>query len=108
VPRCPGGRKSIEAVARDYEGVPFLMDRAYEGEKTRRLARADGHEPIVPSKSNRADPWEYGKGKHKKRNVVERLFRRIKEFRRVCTRYDKMDVMFMAFVQFAFIKIWLN
>ena len=49
-----GGRKSIEAVGRDYEGAPFLMDRAYEGEETRRLARADGHEPIVPPKSNRA------------------------------------------------------
>jgi transposase len=45
---------------------------------------------------------------YKKRNVIERLFRRIKEFRRVCTRYDKTDVMFMAFVQFAFTVIWLN
>ena len=105
---APEGRKSIETVGKSYEGVPFLMDKAYEGDETRRLARANGHEPIVPPKSNRADPWEYDKEKYKKRNVVERLFRRIKGFRRVCTRYEKTDVMFMAFVQFAFTVIWLN
>jgi len=105
---APEGRKSIEAVGRNYEGVPLPMDKAYEGDETRRLARANGHEPIVPPKSNRTDPWEYDKETYKKRNVVERLFRRIKAFRRVCTRYDKTDVMFMAFVQFAFMVIWLK
>ncbi len=105
---APEGRKSIETVGRNYEGVPLLMDKAYEGHETRELARANGQEPIVPPKSNRTDPWEYDKETYKKRNVVERLFRRIKAFRRVCTRYDKTDVMFMAFVQFAFTVIWLN
>ena len=84
------------------------MDRACEGAETRTLARANGHEPIVPPKSNRAGPWEYDKGTHKRRNAAERLFRRVKAFRRVCTRYDKTDIMFMAFVQFAFITIWPN
>ena len=105
---APEGRKSIETVGRNYEGVPLLMDKAYEGHETRELARANGHEPIVPPKSNRPDPREYDKETYKKRNVVERLFRRVKAFRRVCTRYDKTDVMFMAFVQFAFTVIWLN
>lgn len=58
---APEGRKSIEAVGKSYEGVPLLMDKAYEGDETRSLARANGHEPIVPPKSNRADPWEYDK-----------------------------------------------
>lgn len=105
---APEGRKSIETVGKNYAGVPLLMDKAYEGDETRGLARANGHEPIVPPKSNRTDAWEYDKEMYKKRNVVERLFRRIKGFRRVCTRYDKTDVMFMAFVQFAFTVIWLN
>ena len=51
---APEGRKSIEAVGKSYEGVPLLMDKAYEGDETRSLARANGHEPIVPPKSNRA------------------------------------------------------
>lgn len=105
---APEGRISIESVGSKYEGVPMLMDRAYEGDETRALAAKYGHEPIVPPKQNRKDPWNYDKEKYKQRNIVERLFRRLKAFRKVCTRYDKTDVMFLAFVQFAFICIWLN
>ena len=105
---APQGRISIAAIGEAFAGVPLLMDRAYEGDKTRALAASNGHEPIVPPKTNRKDPWEYDKELYKRRNVVERLFRRLKEFRRVCTRYDKTDVIFFAFVQFAFIAIWLQ
>lgn len=104
----PEGRVSIAAVGKKFEGVPLLMDRAYEGDETRALATANSHEPIVPPKRNRVNPWDYDKSKYKRRNVVERLFRRLKEFRKVCTRYDKTDIMFLAFVQFAFVVIWLN
>ena len=44
---APEGRVSIAAIGKDFDGVPFLMNRAYEGNKTRALATADGHEPIV-------------------------------------------------------------
>ena len=104
----PEGRVSIEAVGVEFEGVPMVMDRAYEGDDTRELASVNRHEPIVPPKSNRKDPWKYDKEMYKKRNVVERLFRRLKGFRRVCTRYDKTDVMYFAFIQFAAVVIWLN
>ena len=104
----PEGRVSIKTVGKDFEGIPLLMDRAYESDETRALAAANGHDPVVPPKKNRKIPWEYDKEKYKRRNVVERLFRRLKEFRKVCTRYDKTDVMFLAFIQFAFIAIWLN
>jgi transposase len=49
------------------------------------------------------EPWEYDRELYKKRNGVERLFRRLKGFRRVFTRYDKLDVMFMEFMVFALI-----
>lgn len=104
----PVGRMSIETVGSKYEGVPLLMDKAYESDKMRELATEYGHEPIVPPKKNRKNPWKYDKEKYKRRNIVERLFRRLKEFRKVCTRYDKTDVMFLAFVQFAFIAIWIK
>jgi transposase len=84
------------------------MDRAYESDETRRLAAEAGHEPVVPPKRNRKKPWVYDKERYKRRNMIERLFRRLKEFRKVCTRYDKTDVMFLAFIQFSFIAIWLN
>lgn len=105
---APEGRKSIETVGVSFSGVPLLMDRAYEGDETRELARSNNHEPIVPPKKNRLLPWEYDKEKYKGRNVIERLFRRLDEFRRVFTRYDKLDFMFLFFVKFACVAIWLN
>ncbi len=84
------------------------MDRAYEGDKTRKLAKLYGHDPVVPPKKNRIDPWEYDKELYKKRNMVERLFRWLKEFRKVCTRYDKTDMMYLAFIQFACILVWIK
>jgi len=84
------------------------MDRAHEGDETRELVIENGHEPIVPPKKNRIDPWEYDEEKYKRRNVVERFFCRIKEFRKICTRYDKTDIMYLAFIQFACVAIWLN
>ena len=77
------------------------MDRAYEGDKTRTLAMGLGYIPVVPSKSNRINPWDYDRQLYKQRNQVERLFRRLKRFRRIFTRYDKLDVIFLAFVHFA-------
>lgn len=79
------------------------MDRAYEGDETRDLAVKLGYIPVVPLKSNRKNPWNYDKQLYKQRNQVERLFRRIKHFRRIFTRYDKLDVIFLAFVYLALI-----
>jgi len=84
------------------------LDKAYEGDETRYLIRLTGHEPVVPPKSNRKNPWEYDKAGYKRRNVVERCFRHIIEFRKVFTRYDKLDIMYMGFIQFAFIVLWLK
>jgi transposase len=84
------------------------MDRAYEGDETRRLVRSFGNKPVVPPKVNRVVPWKYSKKLYKKRNEVERLFRNLKGFRRVFTRYDKLDIMFLAFVTFALVVMGLK
>ena len=98
----------MEKIGKGFEGVPYVMDKAYEGDETRELASQNGHEPIVPPKKNRKEPWQYDKETYKRRNVVERFFRRLKSFRKVCTRYDKTDVMYMAFIQFSIVVIWLR
>ena len=66
------------------------MDRAYEGDDTRQLALDLGYVPVVPPKRNRLDPWDYDRAMYRKRNEVERLFRRLKGFRRVFSRFDKL------------------
>ena len=85
------------------KGLPMLMDRAYEGDETRQLVLNLGMIPVVPPKSNRITPWEYDRALYKKRNEVERLFRRLKGFRRIFSRFEKLDVVFLAFLHFALI-----
>jgi transposase len=79
------------------------MDRAYEGDETRALGVALGYTVVVPPNPNRLLPWEYDRAMYRRRNEVERLFRRLKGFRRVFSRFDKLDVMFAGFVLFALI-----
>jgi transposase len=85
------------------EGAHVIMDIAYEGDETRQLVLELEMLPVVPPKSNRLTPWEYDKEMYKKRNAVERLFRRLKGFRRIFSRFDKLDVVFMFFIHFALI-----
>lgn len=79
------------------------MDRAYEGAETRQLALNLGFQPVVPPKSNRKIRWEFDLQKYKNRNQVERLFRRLKGFRRIFSRFEKLDVTFSFFIYFALI-----
>ena len=99
----PEGRALLRQLGPTDHPVYLLMDRAYEGDETRALAVELGYIPVVPPKSNRKNPWNYDKQLYKQRNQVERLFRRIKRFRRIFTRYDKLVVIFLAFVYFALI-----
>jgi len=79
------------------------MDRAYEDNKTLQLALDWDFLPVVPPLRNRLQPWQYDKAMYRKRNEIERLFRRLKGFRRIFSRFDKLDVVFLAFLNFALI-----
>ena len=79
------------------------MDRAYEGDETRAKALEKGFVPVVPPKKNRKDPWEYDAERYKRRNEIERYFLRLKRFRKIFVRYDKLDVLFIGFILFAMI-----
>ena len=83
--------------------VYLLMDQACEGDETRALAAELGYMPVVPPKSNRKNPWDYDKQLYKQRNQVERLFRRLRRFRHIFTRYDKLDIVFLSVVYLALI-----
>jgi transposase len=83
--------------------MPLLMDRAYEGNETRQLVLDLGMIPVVPPKSNRVDPWRYDRALYRKRNEIERLFRRLKGYRRIFSRYEELDCLFLGFLCFAFI-----
>ncbi len=90
------------------EPCHLLMDRAYEGDETREPAQALGFIPVIPPNPNRKNPWDYDTIIYKRRNEVERLIRRVKSCRRVFTRYDKLDIMVLGFIVFAFIMEFLR
>ena len=99
---APQGRKLIETIYSE-DNHALLMDRAYEDNKTRALAEEHGFYVVVPPKKNRKDPWEYDKELYKERNQIERYFLRIKRFRKVFTRYDKLDSIFLSVIMLAMI-----
>jgi transposase len=110
---APEGRALLDAwdkpltgqsfTGQSFTGLPLLMDRAYEGDETRQLALDLGFTPVVPPKANRIAPWTYDRNLYKRRNEIERLFRRLKGYRRIFSRFDKLDIMFKAFLNFALI-----
>ena len=99
----PEGMKLLFFTPACRNGQSLLMDRAYEGDKLRAAAKELGYNPVVPPKKNRVDPWAYDRELYKRRNEVERFFRRLKRFRRIFTRYDKLDIVFAGFILFAMI-----
>jgi transposase len=58
---------------------------------------------VVPPTHTRRTPWEYDRALYTRRHAIERLFRRLKGVRRLCSRCEQRDVMFVAFINFALI-----
>ena len=100
---APEGHKLLRRLGNAPWPLHLLMDRAYEGDETRQPALDLGFIPVVPPKHNRVAPWEYNRAMYKRRNEIERLFRRLTGFRRIFSRFEKPDVTFMAFINFALI-----
>ena len=100
---APEGRKLLNRLGQQPDNPSLIMDRAYEGDQTRQLALALGYEPVVPPRRSRVEPWEYDREMYKRRNEIERLFRRLKGFHRIFSRFEKLDLIFLGFIVFALI-----
>jgi transposase len=100
---APEDRALLRSIRELPIGCHLIMDRAYEGDETRQLALDFGFIPVVPPKRGRVEPWRYKKALYRRRNEIERLFRRLKGFRRIFSRFDKLDLVFIAFIYFALV-----
>ena len=100
---APEGRKLLNRLGPQHHNPSLLMDRACEGNETRQLALALGFTPVVPPLSTRINPWRYDREMYKRRNEIERLFRRLKGFRRIFSRFEKLDALFLGFILFTLI-----
>ncbi len=86
----------------------LLADKGYDANALREAVRNKKAWANIPPKVNRRDPVCFSKHLYKARNLVERFFNRIKQFRRIATRYDKLAENFLAAVKLASIRIWLR
>lgn len=85
----------------------FLADKGYDGGFLREELLTHGIKPVIPPKANRKDPPACDFCAYKDRNRIERMFNRLKQFRRIATRYDKTKASFAAFLEIAAVKVWL-
>lgn len=83
----------------------FLSDRGYDADAVREETAMAGIEAMIPAKSNRRSPIAHDREKYRWRNLIERLFNKLKNWRRVATRYDKTAVSYLGFVALASVKL---
>jgi transposase len=75
-----------------------VMDKGYDSNAIRAKLNAQHIIPVIPPKRNRKEPIVYDKALYKLREQVERFFNRLKQFRRIATRYDKLGKTYLAFI----------
>ena len=86
-----------------YEYV--IADKAYDSDAFIAEIRSEGGVAVIPPRRNRTQTRAYDKEMYKRRNIIERFFHRLKQYRRVATRYDKLAVRYLGFVYFAAILV---
>ncbi len=87
----------------------LIADRGYDGDEFRARITNLGAKTVIPNKSTRVRLHRFDKRAYKGRNVIERTFCRLKDFRRIATRYDKLARNFLAAVHIAaLVAYWLN
>jgi transposase len=90
-------RKMAEVLLRPLRPAKQLLaDKGYDCDDLRLWLQRRGTNPIIPGRSNRLNPMHYNKKRYRLRNVIERMFCRIKDFRRLATRYDKSARHFLS------------
>ena len=85
----------------------MLADKGYDSDDVRTSLLLKGILPVIPPKANRKEPIACDFRAYKDRNRVERMFNKLKQFRRIATRYDKTALSFLGFLALAAAKLWM-
>lgn len=86
----------------------MLADKSYDADRIRSLIEEQGATPNIPAKSNRKMEAVLQQKVYRQRNRIERFFSKLKHFRRIATRYDKLADNFLAMVQLTSMRLWLR
>lgn len=93
------------------DGIAFavaIADRGYDKKALVEAIEARGAEAVIPTQKNRAEQRAIDRDKYKDRNLAERFWSKLKQYRRVATRYDKTDICYLGFVHLASIMVMLR
>ena len=110
--RLTGGeRHDITEAANLIEGMQnvgaVVADKAFDAASLLECIETMNATAVIPPRANRKEVKSYDTHVYKSRNLIERFFARIKQFRRIATRYDKLAVRFEAFISITAAYIWL-
>ncbi len=111
--RLTGGeRHDITQAGNLIEGLQdvgaVIADKAFDAASLLGRIAAMKALAVIPPRANRKETRTYDQHRYKSRNLIERFFARIKQFRRIATRYDKLAIRFEAFISIAAAFIWLT
>ena len=85
----------------------LLADRGYDADAIRAEIVAAGVQAVIPAKRGRRNPALHDRDKYRLRSRIEQLFSKLKNWRRIATRYDKTKESYLGFVSLASLKLWL-
>jgi len=85
----------------------MLADKGYDGDAVREALLLRGILPVIPPRANRREPAECDFRAYRERNRIERMFNRLKQYRRIATRYDKTALSYLGFLCLAATQLWL-
>lgn len=85
----------------------LLADKGYDGDAVRQNLLIRGIMPVIPPRANRVEPIHCDFTRYKDRNRIDRMFNKLKQFRRIATRYEKTAMSFLGFLNLAAAKLWL-
>ena len=100
---CKVAQRCIEAMPPSTE---LVADKGYDSQALREWLDARGTEAVIPPRKTRKTQYNYDKAIYKQRNIIERMFCRLKDWRRIATRFDRNLKTFMAAIALAAIVIW--
>jgi transposase len=85
----------------------MLADKGFDSNEVRSALLMTGITPVIPPKANRKNPPDCDFNAYKDRNRIERMFNRLKQFRRIATRYEKNASSYEGFLKLAAACIWI-
>ena len=102
-----GGKVLRQGRGRPKHRSQYLMgDKAYGSQQIRQQLRQSGTTPVIPTRNNQKRRQRFNRGLYR-RNRVERLINRLKQYRRIATRYEKYAVNYLAMLMIGAIRLWL-